>query len=105
MKTFIANTAEPTEERSQKELECIELETLLPEMFLKIEDSSEQMENAIEAMKKESEQEMTDQVAAARIKDSPTKPVNDISHLLKRKRPETDETGSKKLCAGDAPKP
>lgn len=103
LRASTADTAEPTEEKSQKELEIIELESLLPEMTLKIEDSSEQMVHAIAAMKEESKQEIANQVLALKIKDVPDKPVNDISHLMKRKRTDSGDPSSKKVCAGDAP--
>jgi hypothetical protein len=104
LKALIANTVESTDEKSHNELEVIELESLLPEMTLKIEDSAEQTGSAQEALKAEAKQEMEDQVLAAKISQAPSKPANDISHLLKRKRDDTADPSPKKVCpaAGDS---
>lgn len=72
-------------DRNRKEKEIKELEGLLPEMAAKIEDSKDQVKSTSEAMKELDDEESKDSQVVAKIHDSPMKPVNNISHLVKRK--------------------
>ena len=89
-----------TPEMVNKEKEVLELEKLLPEMAAKIEDSQDQQKAASEVAKTLGDEESKDSQVVAKIHESPSKPVNDISHLVKRKTRETPETNGavKKLC-------
>lgn len=69
----------------KKEQEVLELEKLLPEMAAKIEDSQDQLKAASELEKTLDDEESKDSLVVAKIHDSPQKPVNNISHLVKRK--------------------
>jgi len=99
----VAAIKEPTEERSQKELEIIELEALLPEMQAKIEDSRDQM-NALQTPAEPTE-EVNEPVVIDKPVNGQTKPVSDITHLVKRKRPLSgNDPEPKKQCgSGDEP--
>lgn len=70
-------------ERKRKEIK--ELESLLPEMAAKIEDSKDQLKSTSQALKELDDEESRDNLVVAKIHDSPMKPVNNISHLVKRK--------------------
>jgi len=108
LKKFIAEHTEYSDEKSQKELEIIELEALLPEMQAKIEDSRDQMVNAVEAMKTVETEEIKEQEASAKLVDASDKPVSNISHLVKRKRPSdehVDEQAQKKAATGAGDEP
>ena len=83
MKNAVAAISEPTDERSQKELEIIELESLLPEMQAKIEDSRDQM-NAL-VTQTEQVEEVKEPITIEPSSNGQAKPVSDISHLVKRK--------------------
>lgn len=74
----------PSEEN---EREVAELESLLPEMAAKIEDSKEQMQNAADVAKVVADEESRESEVAAKVHLSPSKAVNNITHLVKRKRP------------------
>lgn len=99
------------EERNAITSEINELETLLPDMAARIEDSRDQMINSVQVMQAVEEEESRESEAVAKL--SPQKPVNNISHLVKRKRPvspdpnltsassqstETSDSSAKKLC-------
>jgi nuclear autoantigenic sperm protein len=89
------------------EREVYDLESLLPEMKLKIEDSQDQMANASEAFKERATELLVEKAAAAKIAEVQTKlqakPVSNISHLVKRKRDESgDPTTPKKLCTNNS---
>lgn len=69
--------------KDSHEREVSQLEDLIPELTAKIEDIKEQMQSqfkTLESLQKESEKEETKQVQT-----SQAKPVNNISHLIKRK--------------------
>lgn len=86
LQKYIKSIEGYTEEKSLKELEVIELETLLPEMKGKIEDSNEQMNIAKEEMKKQVTEVVQELAYAAKLtENTDNKPVNNISHLIKRK--------------------
>lgn len=72
--------------------EISELETLLPDMAARIEDSRDQMINSVQVMQAVEQEESRESEAVAKV--SPTKPVNNISHLVKRKRPASPELNS-----------
>lgn len=72
-------------DRSRKEKEIKELESLLPEMAGKIEDSKDQLKSSSQALEELHHEESRDNEVVAKIHDSPMKPVNNISHLVKRK--------------------
>lgn len=69
--------------KDSHEREISQLEDLIPELTAKIEDIKEQMQSqfkTLESLQKESEKEEIKQV-----QPSQAKPVNNISHLIKRK--------------------
>lgn len=72
-------------DRNRKEKEIKELESLLPEMAAKIEDSKDQVKSTSQVLKELDDEESRDNQVVAKIHDSPMKPVNNISHLVKRK--------------------
>jgi len=79
---------------AMKEAEIKELEELLPEMAAKIEDSREQMMTSAEVDRLVHEEESRESEAIAKVHNSPSKPINNISHLVKRKRPAAEEPSS-----------
>jgi tetratricopeptide (TPR) repeat protein len=79
---------------AMKEAEIKELEELLPEMAAKIEDSREQMMTSAEVDRLVNEEESRESEAIAKVHNSPSKPINNISHLVKRKRPAIEEPSS-----------
>lgn len=108
LKKFVAENKEYSQEKSQKELEIIELESLLPEMQAKIEDSRDQMVNLMTAVEKEQSEEIKEKEVSAKLSDTAAKPVNDITHLVKRKVVAVDGLVSPSLisfCCYSAPVP
>ncbi|KAI1290059.1 Protein HGV2 [Halotydeus destructor] len=90
-------SSEANPEKTAKELEVIELENLLPDMQAKIEDSNDQMHTVKEALKQEITEKLKEEAVTAKV--SPKKPVNNISHLVKRKREDgSGESAAKKLA-------
>lgn len=85
LKEIAIKLSESDNDRTRKEKEIKELESLLPEMAAKIEDSKDQIKSTSEVMKELDEEESKDSEVVAKIHDSPMKPVNNISHLVKRK--------------------
>jgi len=83
-KKFIAET-EDKEAASLADLEIKELEDLLPEVKARIEDKQDQMANAKEALLMEANEKKIDEEIAAKMKKIEDKPVNNVSHLVKRK--------------------
>ncbi|RWS03341.1 protein HGV2-like protein [Dinothrombium tinctorium] len=86
------------EVKGKAEKEVWELESLLPEMRAKIEDSIDQMSTITDAKKKEETELMEEKMIAEKIKEVQTKPVNNVSHLVKRKRKDEPEVVAKKTC-------
>ena len=77
---------------AMKEAEWKELEKLLPDLAAKIEDSRDQMNTSVEVEKLVEDEESRDEEVANKVHNSPVKkPINDISHLVKRKRPVEEE--------------
>lgn len=74
--------------------EVKELESLLPDMAAKIEDSRDQMTTSVEVEKMVEDEESRESEVTAKVHNSPSKPINNISHLVKRKRPASTETGN-----------
>ncbi|RWS24607.1 Tetratricopeptide repeat containing protein 3-like protein [Leptotrombidium deliense] len=98
----IQNESSDTELSSKAETEIWELESLLPEMRAKIEDSQDQMLSTINDAKKKEESEMLEErMVAEKIKEVQAKPVNNVTHLVKRKRKEDSDTSpaAKKNCS------
>lgn len=85
LKEVASKLPEGDNDRSRKEKEVRELESLLPEMAAKIEDSKDQVKSTDQAMRELDDEESKDSEVVAKIHDSPMKPVNNISHLVKRK--------------------
>jgi len=72
-------------EKDSNEREILQLEDLIPELRGKTDDMKEQMQSqftTLESLEKETEQEETKQ---AKLQANPDKPINNISHLIKRK--------------------
>lgn len=61
------------------------MENLLPEMRVKIEDSRDQMDNAMEALRNEEQERIKEESVAVKTHETKDKPVSDVSHLIKRK--------------------
>ena len=61
------------------------LESLLPEMKVKIEDQKEQFINVKEALERQQNEEKEEEAISSKNKDIKDKPISDISHLIKRK--------------------
>jgi len=82
------------------EREIAQLEDLLPEMRAKIEDSQDQMDIARKALADEEIERMKEDAAAVKSQEVKEKPINDISHLIKRKRQNSGPESSpqKVLC-------
>ena len=72
---------------SSKMAEVSELESLLPDMSAKIEDSRDQMTTAVQVEKMVEDEDSKEAEVANKVHNSPSKAVNNISHLVKRKRP------------------
>ena len=88
------------EERSKLEAEITELQGLLPEMRFKIEDCQEQKRTGgPQAAKVEAEEseKLEQQIIDQKTRDNQFKPVTNLTHLVKRKRDELDDSISKKL--------
>jgi len=79
--------------------EISDLESLIPDMKARIDDSAEQMQAARNALEREDEEQNKEtEIKSQVIKE---KPVQNITHLLKRKKPDepTVENGiTKKSC-------
>ncbi|XP_015794949.1 histone-binding protein N1/N2 [Tetranychus urticae] len=86
--------------------EIQELEDLLPEMVARIEDRADQMMATIKDALKLAANDKEEEERAAKLKAMEPKPVNNISHLVKRKRVDNVESngttgGTKKLCTNE----
>ncbi|CAG2116480.1 unnamed protein product, partial [Medioppia subpectinata] len=80
--------------------ELTQLESLLPEMRVKIEDSNDQMNNEKEGLQRQESERMAEEAIAAKNKEIKEKPITNISHLIKRKRENGDsDPNSKKVCS------
>jgi len=79
--------------------EISDLESLIPDMQARIDDSAEQMQAARKALEQEDEEQVKEtEIKSQVVKE---KPVQNITHLLKRKKPDEPavENGiSKKTC-------
>lgn len=82
--------------------EIRDLEDLLPDMVARIEDKRDQMSTVEQALRMEAEENKEAQMATKKICEP--KPVNNVSHLVKRKRPDQgNQDGVKKLCTPSDP--
>ena len=86
--------------------EIRELEDLLPEMVARIEDRADQMMATIKETVRMACSDKEDEERAAKLKSSEPKPINNISHLVKRKRVDNGDSsassnGTKKICTND----
>ncbi|XP_054161674.1 protein HGV2-like isoform X2 [Oppia nitens] len=70
-------------EKIKRELK--QLESLLPEMKVKIEDSNDQMVTAKQGLELEENERKEEEAIALKNKEIKEKPINNISHLIKRK--------------------
>lgn len=87
--------------------EIRELEDLLPEMVSRIEDRADQMMATIKDVVKMACSDKEDADRAAKLKSNEPKPINNISHLVKRKHVDNGDSnsssngGTKKICTND----
>lgn len=82
--------------------EIKDLEDLLPDMVARIEDKRDQMATVEQALRMEAQENKEAQIATQKICEP--KPVNNVSHLVKRKRREQgNEEGVKKICTASDP--
>jgi len=88
------------EDRSKLEAEIAELQGLLPEMRFKIEDCQEQKRTGgplAAKVEAEESEKLEQQIIDQKTRDNQFKPVTNLTHLVKRKRDELDDSISKKL--------
>lgn len=103
--TNLKQTLESSDEASKDAIltEVKELEALLPDMAARIEDSRDQMINSVQVMQAVEEEESRESEAVAKV--SPKKPVNNISHLVKRKRPVSPDPAAASASASSSDTP
>lgn len=78
--------------------EINELEGLLPEMVARIEDKRDQMATVEEGLKMEAK-EKDEEAQIASLKLCEPKPINNVSHLVKRKKADQGNSDNvKKIC-------
>lgn len=85
------------ETRANLESEISELQGLLPEMRFKIEDCQETRRNVALASNVVENDKLEEQRMAERTRENQYRPVNNLTHLVKRRRDERDNSISKKL--------
>jgi hypothetical protein len=83
--------------RSKLEAEINELQGLLPEMRFKIEDCQETRRNVNLATNAVEHDKREEQQIAEKARENQYRPVTNVTHLVKRKRDERDNSISKKL--------
>lgn len=85
------------ETRSKLEAEIVELQGLLPEMRFKIEDCQETRRNVSLASNVVENDKLEEQKIAEKARENQYRPVTNVTHLVKRRRDERDNSISKKL--------
>lgn len=99
-KKLYSDTEDP-EAKEKIKCDVKELESLLPEMKSKIEDSQDQMNSSTLANSNEQSEKLEEEMIAEKKKQITAKPITNLTHLVKRKREEPESAeNSKKLKNG-----